>query len=64
MLRADRLLMYDDEEVERMISRGADPTIIVIACNTIYVLYHYGFGGVPKNSPRFVDRLRDGIFLY
>lgn len=58
MARADRLLMYGDEEVERMISRGISPDKICIAWNTIHVPNHCDFSGVKKNSLLFVGRLQ------
>lgn len=58
MARADRLLMYGDEEVERMIARGMDPTKIVIAWNTIHVPNHRDTSGDVKSSILFVGRLQ------
>jgi len=51
MKRADRLLMYGDEEVERMIARGVDPAKIVIAWNTIQVRNHQDYSGAQKKQP-------------
>jgi glycosyltransferase involved in cell wall biosynthesis len=58
MKRADRLLMYGDKEVERMVARGADPSKIVIAWNTSHVPNHRDTSGEPKNSLLFVGRLQ------
>ena len=58
MQRADRLLMYGDEEVECMIARGVDPSKIVIAWNTIQVPNHHDYSGTSKNSLLFVGRLQ------
>ena len=58
MHKADRLLMYGDEEVERMIDRGVDPTKIAVAWNTVHVPNHHDYSDVPKNSLLFVGRLQ------
>jgi len=58
MFKADRLLMYGDEEVERMIARGLEPTKIVIAWNTIYVENHHDYSSAQKRSFVFVGRLQ------
>lgn len=59
MKRADRLLMYGDEEVDRMIARGVDPHKIVIAWNSIQVRNHHDYSGTQKNSLLFVGRLQE-----
>ena len=59
MKRADRLLMYGDEEVERMIARGVDPAKIVIAWNTIQVPNHRDYSDAKKTSLLFVGRLQE-----
>ena len=59
MKRADRLLVYGDEEVERMIARGVDPTKIAIAWNTIQVLNHRDYSDADKTSLLFVGRLQE-----
>lgn len=59
MKRADRLLMYGDEDVVRMIERGVDPAKIVIAWNTIQVRNHHDCSGAQKNSLLFVGRLQE-----
>ena len=59
MKRADRLLMYGDEEVERMIERGVDPTKIVIAWNTIQVPNHRDYSDADKTGLLFVGRLQE-----
>ena len=59
MKRADRLLMYGGEEVERMIERGVDPTKIAIAWNTIQVPNHHDHSNADKTSLLFVGRLQE-----
>lgn len=58
MKRADRLLMYGDEDVELMVARGVDPAKIVIAWNTIHVHNHQDFSNAKKTSLLFVGRLQ------
>lgn len=58
MKRADRLLMYGDEDVVRMIKRGVDPAKIVMAWNTIQVRNHNDYSGAQKKSLLFVGRLQ------
>lgn len=58
MKGADRLLMYGEEEVERMIELGIDPAKIVTAPNTLHVPNHRDYSGSPKNSLLFVGRLQ------
>lgn len=60
MKRADRLLMYGDEEIERMIERGIDPNKIVVAPNTVHIPEPTDFSGAPKNALLFVGRLQAG----
>ncbi|TKB65776.1 MAG: glycosyltransferase family 4 protein [Nitrospira sp.] len=55
---ADRLLMYGDEEVEQMITRGVDPHKFVLAPNTIHVANHADYSDAPKSSLLFVGRLQ------
>jgi glycosyltransferase involved in cell wall biosynthesis len=57
MRRADRLLMYGGEEVERMVSRGIDRDRIVIAPNTVDVPGSTDTSFQAKNSFLFVGRL-------
>lgn len=59
MKRADRLLMYGDEEVERMIARGVDPKKIAVAWNTIQVPNHRDYSDADKSSLLFVGRLQE-----
>ncbi len=59
MRKADRLLMYGDEEVQRMVARGADPAKVVIAWNTIHVPNHRDLSGASKFSLLFVGRLQE-----
>lgn len=58
MARADRLLMYGDEEVGRMIERGVDPAKICVAWNTLHVPNHKDYSAAPKSSLLFVGRLQ------
>lgn len=59
MSRADRLLMYGDEDLERMIARGIDASKIVIAWNTTHVPNHRNYSDAQKTSLLFVGRLQD-----
>jgi glycosyltransferase involved in cell wall biosynthesis len=59
MRRADVLLMYGDEEVEMMVSRGIDPAKIIVAPNTIEVSNHADFSHEEKTSLLFVGRLQE-----
>ncbi len=58
MRRADRLLMYGDEEVDRMIRSGIDSKKIVIAWNTMHVPNHHDYSSARKRSLLFVGRLQ------
>jgi glycosyltransferase involved in cell wall biosynthesis len=58
MKKADRLLMYGDEEVKRMIERGIDPRKIVLAPNTMNVPNHKDHSSEFKNSLLFAGRLQ------
>jgi len=59
MKRADRLLMYGNEEVELMIARGIDPAKIVMAWNTIQVSNYCDYSNSDKSSLLFVGRLQE-----
>ena len=59
MKKADRLLMYGDEEVERMVARGVDSTKIVMAWNTIHVHNQHNYSDAEKSSLLFVGRLQE-----
>lgn len=59
MQRADRLLMYGDEEVDRMVANGVDPAKIVIAWNTIQVPNHRDHSEAQKGSLLYVGRLQE-----
>jgi glycosyltransferase involved in cell wall biosynthesis len=58
MDKADRMLMYGDEEVDHMIERGNDPAKIAIAWNTMHVPNHHDYSNATKNSFLFVGRLQ------
>lgn len=58
MSKADRLLMYGDEEIGRMIDRGVDPNKIAIAWNTMHVPNSRDYSKMQKNSFIFVGRLQ------
>jgi glycosyltransferase involved in cell wall biosynthesis len=58
MKHADCLLLYGDEEVERMVSRGIPRSRIVLAPNTIDVPNHFDYSKHPKTSFLFVGRLQ------
>jgi len=59
MKRADRLLLYGDEEVPQMVASGIDPDRIVIAPNTIDVPNHADLSASPKRNFLYVGRLQD-----
>jgi glycosyltransferase involved in cell wall biosynthesis len=58
MARADKLLMYGEEEVARMASRGVPLDKIVVASNTIHIPNHRDYSGAEKSSILFVGRLQ------
>jgi glycosyltransferase involved in cell wall biosynthesis len=58
MARADKLLMYGDEEVVQMVNRGIPLEKIVLAANTIHVPNYHDYSGAEKNSILFVGRLQ------
>lgn len=60
MKRADRLLMYGGEEIERMVERGIERRKIVVAPNTIEVPGAQDMSACPKNSFLFIGRLQGG----
>ena len=57
--RADRLLLYADEHVDLMVSRGVDRSKIAIAWNTMHVPNHHDTSSMLKNSFLFVGRLQE-----
>jgi glycosyltransferase involved in cell wall biosynthesis len=59
MKRADRVLLYGEEEVAQIIKGGLAPDRIVIAPNTIDVPNHQDLSGSPKDSLLYVGRLQD-----
>jgi len=61
---ADRLLMYGDEEVDRMAQRGIDREKIIIAWNTIHVPNHHDTSGNKKNGLLFIGRLQPSKKIY
>lgn len=58
MRSADRILLYGDEEISRMVLRGINPSKIVIAPNTIHVPNHADLSNEDKSSLLFVGRLQ------
>jgi len=58
MKRADRMLMYGEEEVQRMVESGIDPIKIVIAPNTVHIPDATDSSGAPKRSFLFIGRLQ------
>jgi len=60
MKRADRLLMYGGEEVERMVLSVFDRNKIVVAPNTVHMPNPKDFSGAPKSSLIFIGRLQAG----
>jgi glycosyltransferase involved in cell wall biosynthesis len=60
MQRADRVLMYGGEEIDRMVERGIDRCKIVVAPNTIEVPGAADLSGSPKSSFLFIGRLQGG----
>ena len=59
MKRADRLLMYGEEELSQMITSGIDPDRIDIAPNTIDVPNHADLSASAKSNLLYVGRLQD-----
>ena len=59
MKQADCLLMYGEEEVDKMIARGIDAAKIVIAPNTMEVTNHADLSAAAKSSLLYVGRLQD-----
>jgi len=57
MKRADGLIQYGDEEIERMVSRGIPREKIHVAPNTIHIPNHADLSGETKSSLLFVGRL-------
>lgn len=55
--RADAVLLYGDEEIDRMAGRGVDRRSIFVAPNTVHVPNHGDFSGRRKSSLLFVGRL-------
>ena len=60
MKRADRLLMYGGEEIERMVKHGIDPGKIVVSPNTVHIPNAKDFSREPKSSLLFIGRLQAG----
>jgi glycosyltransferase involved in cell wall biosynthesis len=58
MARADRLLMYANEDVDCMIKRGIKSSKIAIAPNTIFIPNHADTSSYKKNSFLYVGRLQ------
>ena len=58
MKHADKLLMYGDEEIERMVARGIDRSRIVLAWNTIHVPNHQDTSKSNKTGLLFIGRLQ------
>jgi glycosyltransferase involved in cell wall biosynthesis len=58
MRRADRVLVYGDEEIGAMTARGIAPSKIVQAPNTIDVRNHADYSADPKSSLLYVGRLQ------
>lgn len=56
--KADRILLYSEEDVSTMIKRGVDPNKICIAPNTVYIPNHADMSGADKSSFLFVGRLQ------
>ena len=57
MKRADKLLMYGSEEVQRMISCGISSSKIVVAPNTVHVPNSLDYSSHHKSSLLFIGRL-------
>ena len=60
MKRADGLLLYGGEEVERMVDSGIARHKIVVAPNTVQVQKPTDFSGEQKRSLTFIGRLQAG----
>ena len=60
MKRADRLLMYGGEEIERMVMNGVDRNKIVVASNTVHLQNPIDTSSEPKSSLIFIGRLQAG----
>ena len=60
MKRADRLLLYGSEEIERMVERGIAREKIVVAPNTVHIASHRDYSEEHKSSLLFVGRLQAG----
>jgi glycosyltransferase involved in cell wall biosynthesis len=58
MSRADRLLLYGDEEIAEMLRRGVDSSKIRIAWNTVHVENKFDYSKFKKNNILFVGRLQ------
>lgn len=56
--RADRILLYGDEEVDMMKSRGVDASKISVAWNTLHIPNHKDTSCNEKSSFLFVGRLQ------
>ncbi|MDC3108355.1 hypothetical protein OA416_04085, partial [Paracoccaceae bacterium] len=60
MLKADKLIMYGGQEIERMIKSGISPDKIIIAPNTYYNKNPKDNSRNNKNSFLFIGRLQAG----
>ena len=60
MRKADKLLMYGGQEIERMIKSGISPDNIIIAPNTYYNKYPTDSSRSNKSSFLFIGRLQAG----
>lgn len=58
MKKADRILLYGEEEIPRMAARGVDISKVVVAPNTIHVPNYADMSSADKNSLLFVGRLQ------
>jgi len=58
MKKADRILLYGEEEIVQMSERGVDLTKVVVAPKTIHVPNHSDTSDVEKCSLLFVGRLQ------
>ena len=59
MKKADAILLYGHEEIDRMIQRGISIHKIFIADNTIHVPNHHDYSNHAKSSFLFVGRLME-----
>lgn len=57
MKKADAILLYGREEIDRMVQRGIQRHKIFVADNTIHVLNHHDYSRHVKSSFLFVGRL-------